>query len=318
MSKILITLIVLSLVLSLISCNRELYEEIKSKATFQVMDYEEHQKLFGGRSYEDFSVWKGENHLFSKEALELLKEEKSKTFLESEELNIKAKATLPTEFDWRKMNPGCLTPIKDQAYCGSCYSFSVTAALESRFCIGSQGKVKVELSQQDIISCDNNNSKCKGDRIDNTWKYLENYGTSTLQCKPYDSANGTVPACMKTCKSNIIPYVKYKARPGSWRFISGIDQIKLEIFNNGPISAGMVTFEDFQFYKGGVYKHVSGRQTDHHAVVILGWGKDAIWGSEYWILRNSWGPTWGDRGYFKILMKDYEVSQMCNASLPLL
>jgi C1A family cysteine protease len=316
MSKILIILALLSLVISLTSCNRELYEEMKAKATFQVMDYEEHQKLFRGRTYEDFSVWKGENHLFSKEALELLKEEKSKTFLESDELKIKA--IVPTEFDWRKAKPECLTPIKDQAYCGSCYSFSVTAALESRFCIASQGKVKVELSQQDIISCDDRNAKCKGDRLDNTWKFLENYGTCTLQCKPYVSANGSVADCWRSCKSNLIPYVKYKARAGSWRFISNIDQIKLEIYTNGPISAGMATYEDFQFYKSGVYKHVSGRQTDHHAVVILGWGKDAIWGSEYWILRNSWGPTWGENGYFKVLMKDYEVSQMCNASLPLI
>ena len=152
MRKILITLALLSMVINLSSCNRELYEEIKAKATFQVMDYEEHQKLFGGRTYEDFSVWKGENHLFSKEALELLKQEKSKTFLETDELKIKA--VLPTEFDWRKVKPECLMPIKDQAYCGSCYSFSVTAALESRLCIASKGKVRIELSQHDIISCD--------------------------------------------------------------------------------------------------------------------------------------------------------------------
>jgi C1A family cysteine protease len=315
MSKILISLALLSLVISFTSCNRELYKEIKAKAPFEVMDYEQHQKLFEGRTYEDFSVWKGENHLFSKEAIELLKEEKSKTFLESDELKIKA--TLPAEFDWRKVRPECLTPIKNQAFCGSCYSFSVTAALESRLCIASQGKVKVELSQQDIISCDNNNMKCKGDRLDNTWKYLENYGTCTLQCKPYDSANGELPPCRRSCKSMLTPYVKYKARAGSWRFLTTVDQIKAEVYTNGPVSAGMATFEDFQFYKGDIYIHTSGRQTDHHAVVILGWGYDARYRSEYWILRNSWGETWGERGYFKILFGNYEVNNMCNASLPL-
>ena len=316
MSKILITLALLSLVISLISCNRELYEEIKAKAPFQVMDYEQHQKLFEGRTYEDFSVWKGENNLFSKEALELLKEERSKTFLESDQLKIKA--TLPTEFDWRKVKPECFTPIKNQAFCGSCYSFSVTAALESRLCIASQGRVKVELSQQDIISCDDRNSKCKGDRLDNTWKYLENYGTCSLQCKPYDSANGEVPPCRRSCKSMLTPYVKYKARAGSWRFLTNVEEIMNEVYTNGPVSAGMATYEDFQFYKGDIYIHTSGRQTDHHAIVILGWGYDARYKSRYWILRNSWGVTWGEKGYFKILFGNYEINNMCNASLPLL
>ena len=316
MSKILITLALLSLVISLISCNRELYEEIKAKAPFQVMDYEQHQKLFEGRTYEDFSVWKGENNLFSKEALELLKEERSKTFLESDQLKIKA--TLPTEFDWRKVTPECFTPIKNQAFCGSCYSFSVTAVLESRLCIASQGRVKVELSQQDIISCDDRNSKCKGDRLDNTWKYLENYGTCSLQCKPYDSANGEVPPCRRSCKSMLTPYVKYKARAGSWRFLTNVEEIMNEVYSAGPVSAGMVTYEDFQFYQGDIYIHTSGRQTDHHAVVILGWGYDARYKSRYWILRNSWGVTWGEKGYFKILFGNYEINNMCNASLPLL
>jgi len=315
MRKILITLTLLLISFNLSNCfSRELYEEIKAKAPFKVMDYEEHQKIFGGRTYEDFSLWKGENKLFSPEAFALLEETRSKSFLDDDDN--KVKAALPAEFDWRKVNPGCLSPIKNQAFCGGCYSFSVTAALETRLCIASQGKVAVELSQQHIISCDINNHKCQGDRLDNTWKFVEMQGTVSLQCKPYESANGFAPTCTNSCRTPYTNPDKYFARPGSWRFLTSIYDIKYEIMNNGPISAGMETYEDFSLYKGDIYIHTTGRQTDHHAVVILGWGYDARYGSEYWILRNSWGPDWGENGYFKVLFGYYEVNNMCNASLP--
>jgi C1A family cysteine protease len=316
MRKILITLTLLLITFNLSNCfSRELYEEIKAKAPFQVMDFEEHQKIFAGRTYEDFSVWNGENKLFSPEAFALLEETKAKSFLDAD---IKVTGiALPTEFDWRNVKPECFSPIKNQAFCGGCYSFSATAALETRMCIASKGRVAVELSQQDIISCDANNHKCQGDRLDNTWKFLEREGTVSFQCKPYESANGYVPPCRRTCKNLFNKYVKYKARAGSWRFLTSIEEIKTEIITNGPISAGMATFEDFSFYKGDIYIHTTGRQTDHHAVVILGWGYDARYNSEYWILRNSWGEDWGERGYFKILFGNYEVNNMCNASLPM-
>jgi C1A family cysteine protease len=86
---------------------------------------------------------------------------------------------------------------------------------------------------------------------------------------------------------------------------------------NGPVSAGMVTFEDIGPFQGGVYIHRVGKQTDHHAIVLIGWGYDVNYRSEYWIVRNSWGPEWGDQGYFKVLMGMYEIETMVNASLPL-
>ena len=85
MRKILITLTLLLISFNLSNCfSRELYEEIKAKAPFKVMDYEEHQKIFGGRTYEDFSLWKGENKLFSPEAFALLEETRSKSFLDDD------------------------------------------------------------------------------------------------------------------------------------------------------------------------------------------------------------------------------------------
>ena len=302
--------------LSSCAIDRALYDEIKAKAPFQVMDYEKHLEIFQGRDYIDFNKWNGENQLLSPEMKEAMEIEAEKSFLADQP--ILKDIVLPYEFDWRKQRPECFTPIKDQLYCGSCYSFSVTSALESRFCISSQGKMKLELSQQDIVSCDYKNLKCRGDRLDNTWKYLETVGTCSLACKPYTAGYGNVDACSTRCTNSMIPFLRYRAKPGSWKIMNNPTQIKLEIYTKGPVSAGMATFEDFTTYEGGVYIHTAGKQTDHHAVTIVGWGYDMTYKSEYWIVRNSWGAKWGESGYFKILFGMYEINSMVNASEPLL
>jgi C1A family cysteine protease len=260
--------------------------------------------------------WNGKNFLFSENMKLALEAETQKSFLAAQS---KLKdIVLPYEFDWRKERPECITSIKDQLYCGSCYSFSVTGALESRFCIASNGKMKPELSQQDIVSCDANNHKCRGDRIDNTWKYLETVGTCSLACKPYTSHHGDVDSCDSHCSNPNVPFYRYKAKAGSWRIMNNPTQIKQEIFTKGPVSAGMATFEDLWTYKGGVYIHTAGNPTDHHAIVLVGWGYDFQYKCEYWIVRNSWGTTWGENGYGKVLFGMYEINEMVNASDPLI
>ena len=301
--------------LSLCAIDRALYDEIKAKAPFEVMSYEEHVEIFKNREYIDMNKWNGKNFLLSEEMKLALEMETQKSFLADEP--ILKDIVLPYEFDWRRQRPECFTPIKDQLYCGSCYSFSVTGVLESRFCIASQGKIKVELSQEDIVTCDPNNLKCHGDRLDNTWKYLETTGTCTLACKPYASGYGDVAACSNSCANPMVPFYRYRAKPGSWRIMNNASQIKYEIYTKGPVSAGMATYEDFSTYKGAIYIHTVGKQTDHHAISIVGWGYDPTYKSEYWIIRNSWNEKWGEKGYGKILFGMYEIETMVNASEPL-
>jgi cathepsin B len=247
----------------------------------------------------------------------------SESFLDAEEFNVKVKS-LPAEFDWRKYRPDCITPIKDQMYCGSCYSFSVTSVLESRFCIQSNGRLKPELSQQDIVSCDTNSMKCSGAYLDTTWRFLEYYGTCSLQCKPYESGYGSVPACYGGCTNPALSYYKWRAIYGSFKFLAEpvyanrINQIKMEIYQYGPVSAVMETYEDMATFKGGVYIHTAGKKTDYHAITIVGWGYDSYYRSEYWIMRNSWGTKWGDAGYAKILFNYYQIESQMNASQPLI
>ncbi|EYC18389.1 hypothetical protein Y032_0028g1835 [Ancylostoma ceylanicum] len=79
--------------------------------------------------------------------------------------------------------------------------------------------------------------------------------------------------------------------------------IRREIWKNGPVQAGYYVYEDFRFYRGGIYKHQWGAQTGGHAVKIIGWGKAMVNGTDtpYWLIANSWNVKWGEKGYFRMI-----------------
>ena len=72
----------------------------------------------------------------------------------------------------------------------------------------------------------------------------------------------------------------------------------MEIFLNGPISVGFTVYEDFMSYESGIYEPVATKSVGGHAVKVIGWGEEK--GVQYWVVANSWGPRWGEEGYFKI------------------
>jgi len=294
--------------------DREVYNEIKENAPFDVLDYEAMMQIFKNYNHGN-PVIRSRSRLEDERLfLERIKEQsESKPFLALE----KPKSLLPKEFDWRKKRPECFSPPKAQESCGSCYIFSVVAAFEARLCIKTQGKVIVELSQQDILSCGKNHDKCEGGTIESTWQYLERSGTCSYQCKPYVSYDSFVPQCQSYCFSPKYSYSRHRAVRNSLKCIDNdIEKIKQEIYLNGPVSTGMDTFEDLEAYRGGIYFHVRGKSTDGHAIAIVGWGYDEKLQKEYWILRNSWGTEWGQNGYFKVLMGYYGIDERVCASVP--
>jgi len=89
-----------------------------------------------------------------------------------------------------------------------------------------------------------------------------------------------------------------------------------EIFKNGPVETAFTVYEDFLTYKSGVYQHVTGAALGGHAVKFMGWG--VLNGVKYWNVANSWNPTWGDQGYFKILrgVDECGIEDEVNAGIP--
>lgn len=129
------------------------------------------------------------------------------------------------------------------------------------------------------------------------WEYLADHGAVTDSCFPYTAGSGRAPACASKCVDGSA-FTKYKCKPNSIRQSKGVDQIKSEIANKGPVEAAFTVYEDFFSYSSGVYHHVSGGVAGGHAIKLLGYGTEN--GTPYWLAANSWGTGWGMSGFFKI------------------
>jgi len=204
---------------------------------------------------------------------------------------------LPVSFDSRQAWPECIHEIRDQGQCGSCWAHAASEVLSDRFCIASNGTVNVVLSPQEMVSCDYMDMGCNGGILTTSWLYLRIFGIATDKCQPYKSGTGDVPSCSWTssCEDGS-EYKKYKA--STWYSFSTVNDIKQNIMTNGPVETGFSVYEDFMNYKSGIYKRESANMLGGHAVKVVGWGKEAD--TEYWIVANSWSPTWGENGFFRI------------------
>lgn len=216
--------------------------------------------------------------------------------------------TPPTSFDSRTQWPDYIHPIRDQAQCGSCWAFAASEVFSDRLAIQSKGAVNEVMSPQDLVSCDSTNLGCNGGVLSRAWKWIAKNGICSDACYPYVSGGGDVPACSSTCTGksffNNPTETKYNcngdaySKSRSWFGFGNTDQIKLEIKANGPVETGFTVYKDFMSYKSGIYVHTTGSMLGGHAVKIVGWGQQD--GTNYWIVANSWGTSWGMNGYFYI------------------
>lgn len=218
---------------------------------------------------------------------------------------------LPESFDSRVGWPDCIHPIRNQLKCGSCWAFGASEVLSDRFCISSKGAINVILSPQDLVSCDFFDHGCNGGNLLLSWLYLRIYGITTDLCKPYTAGDGHVDKCEKKCSVPDQQYKKYKA--DSFFMPTTIAQMKEDIMNNGPIETGFLVYDDFLNYKSGIYQKTAGSVLKGgHAVKIIGWGVEN--GINYWICANSWGPTWGEEGFFRIGMGECGIENCISGS----
>ena len=137
--------------------------------------------------------------------------------------------------------------------------------------------------------------------MDMAWEYLADHGVVTDSCFPYTAGSGYAPACASKCVDGSA-FTKYKCKPNSIRQSKGVDQIKSEIYNHGPVEGAFTVYTDFFNYKEGVYKHTVDDVAGGHAIKILGFGNEK--GTDYWLCANSWGSSWGMSGFFKIAHGD--------------
>jgi C1A family cysteine protease len=200
---------------------------------------------------------------------------------------------LPSSFDWRDNNGNWVTPPKNQGNCGDCWDFSAVAQVESWWKIYNyQLDSVIDLSEQFILSCGDAGT-CNGGRIELALDFVHKVGVPTESCFKYQADDEV--SCSQACD-----YWQDEAItiPG-WGWITLdidiVDNIKNAVFRH-PVSASYSVYTDFYSYSGGVYEHVWGEFEAGHAILIVGWNDE----EQSWICKNSWGPDWGNHGYFRI------------------
>lgn len=205
---------------------------------------------------------------------------------------------LPDILDARKKWKGLIHPIRDQQQCGSCWAFSSSEALSDRVAIAT-GRLSPVLSPEDMVSCDRQDDGCQGGQLSHAWKYLSETGIVTDSCMPYTAGGGLAPECPSTCVDSE-SFVRTKAE--SAYAINGVINMQKDMMMHGPIQVGFQVYGSFMSYRKGIYhKHKEETQPEGgHAVKMVGWGRTAKKGIKYWVVANSWSPTWGEEGFFRI------------------
>jgi C1A family cysteine protease/chitodextrinase len=218
----------------------------------------------------------------------------------------------PTSFDWRSYNGhSYIGSVRDQGSCGSCYAFGATAAAEGvyNYATGLYDSNTSDFAESYIIWClgsmsaySSNFGGCNG--ADYTYSELQalcDIGTIPETYFPYSESTG------QSCPSAATNAAKTKF--SSWYRVtcSDIEAIKTAIMTYGVVDAAVYVSTSFQNYTGGIfsdsYTSCSSspcyNTATNHAISLVGWGTDATTG-DYWILRNSWGSSWGENGYMRI------------------
>jgi len=193
---------------------------------------------------------------------------------------------LPDSVDWR--NKGAVTPVKNQGQCGSCWSFSTTGVIEGFHFVNS-GQL-LSLSEQQIVDCDTStNQGCNGGWPYLAVQYAAQNGLELESDYPYTAVDGT-------CNYN---QGKAQKVNNGYAFVTAksTDQLKSALVNS-PVSVLIEADQQvFQFYSSGVIKAGCGANLDH-AVLAVGYQKVGV--IEAFIVKNSWGTSWGDDGYVYI------------------
>jgi len=211
--------------------------------------------------------------------------------------------------DW--VSKGAVTPVKNQQRCGSCWAFSTTGSIEGAYQIAT-GKLQ-SFSEEDLVQCDHNGDQgCQGGLMDNAFEWVSTNGLCTESDYPYTSGSGTTGTCKKTCKA-AVTLTGHKDVPAKDAAhvvtISGFTDVPKEdedalksAVAKQPVSIAIEADKSaFQLYKSGVLDSAAcGKQLDH-GVLIVGYGTDSASSKDYWKVKNSWGSTWGESGYLRMV-----------------
>jgi KDEL-tailed cysteine endopeptidase len=197
----------------------------------------------------------------------------------------------PTSIDWR--TKGAVTTVKDQGQCGSCWTFSSTGAMEGAWAIA-KGQL-IDLAEQELVDCAGlkyGSMGCNGGQMEGAFKFIIENGQCAASSYPYTAKDGTCHSCSAVAHATSCSDVKPN------------DQLSLKAaVAKQPVAVAIeADTKYFQSYSGGVLTSASCGTSLDHGVLAVGYGEEN--GQKYWLVKNSWGTSWGEQGYVKIGRSD--------------
>jgi inhibitor of cysteine peptidase len=211
-------------------------------------------------------------------------------------LNTTPVVGLPTAFDWR--TSGILPPVRDQGACGSCWAFGTVTPFEAN--LRWKGGITEDLSEEFLLSCNTNGYSCNGG-----W-WAHEYHLNKVAVN--QTAPGAVLEASFPYQASQMACIQSFAHPyrlNSWSYVTNdssipsVTEIKNALYLYGPVAVAVCANSAMRSYRGGIFTDGDTRECSggiNHAVVLVGWN-DA---EDTWIMRNSWGSSWGENGYMRI------------------
>lgn len=191
--------------------------------------------------------------------------------------------------DWREED--IFLPARDQGECGACWAFASVGTVEALR--AKEFSIKKYLSPQQLIDCDSKDKGCKGGWPSIAYNYVANKGLVTEENYPYKAENDE-------CKSEVVENESEVKIDGRFARCEEDEcmqnDFQYNLLKNGPVTVVIDAYNtNFFNYKSGIYDESCAEP--NHAIMLVGYGEDQSTGTKYWIIRNSWGSSWGMNGY---------------------
>jgi len=195
---------------------------------------------------------------------------------------------LPDALDWR--DKGAVNEVKDQEQCGSCWAFCTVVAFEGAYFL--EHNQLLSLSEQQIVDCDEDDSGCNGGWPTNAMNWVKEHGGIMLEEDyPYEAYDDQCRFDASKAKMQVKSVHTFAAR-NEKKMMTAVQQY-------GPLAIALDASK-FDWYSSGIMdgNGCYAGQPDH-GVAVVGWGVEG--NTKYWIVRNSWGSSWGEDGYVRIV-----------------